>query len=136
MFYGLTRIHLGASALQTGLTTRGKALAFASLVILPYVRVKLDALVERYKDELHEYSATSTLSSRSFKRRLIQLYSTAISIYEGLQVVQYIAYMANQSPAHSLGMRALRQHLAYLPPELDATINDWSWTDLLNGKIR
>lgn len=112
------------------------ALAFASLVLLPYIRTKLDGIAERYKDELHEYSPVpeSTIFTRTFKRRAIQIYSTVISIYEGLQLVQYIAYMANRSDSHSLLLRFIRMNLAYLPPEQG--IEDWSWTDLMSGKIR
>lgn len=140
VFYGLSRVSWAAIATQsqqTALSPRARALAFVSLVLLPYVRSKLDGLVARYKDELYEYSATpadNTLFTRDVKRRLVQSYTTAVSIYEGLQVVQYVAYMANRSDSHSVWLRLLRMNLVYLPS--DQGVEDWSWADLLSGKIR
>lgn len=92
--------------------------------------------MERYKEELHEYSSDPerTFFTRALKRRAIQTYTTVISVYEGLQLVQYLGYMANRSESHSLLLRFFRMNLAYLPP--DQGVTDWSWTDLLSGKIR
>lgn len=138
IFYGLTRLRTAASGSSSGpipLGRRSRWLLFASLVLVPYLRLKLDALTERFSADLERLDPHSTLRQRQLKRLTIRAASVGCGVYECLQVLQYIAYMANQSSAHSLGTRLLRQQLAYADAEA-AGPADWSWSDLWAGRLR
>lgn len=116
------------------LNRQARWLLFASLVLVPYLRLKLDALVQRYSDDLERLDPHSTLRQRQLKRLVIRAGTVGCGVYECLQVLQYVAYMANQSAAHSLGTRLLHQQLAYMDAEVAPP--EWSWSDLWAGRLR
>lgn len=110
IFYDLTRHRVQP---PHSLTPTARWLLFASLVVVPYLRLKLERVLQRFKDDDERIDATTTARQRWLKRAFVRACSTGIGIYECLQVLQYIAYMANTSASHSLAVRLLGQQLVY-----------------------
>lgn len=127
VFYGLTRSRCSSDTLPA----KSRFIIFASIVLVPYLRQKLDRLIESYTNDI-ETNAEPPQRRRA-KQIIVRCFTAAIAAYDALQVFQYIAYMAGASKSHSLQMRALRMQLVYLPNEEQ---DEWTWTDLLHGKLK
>ncbi|XP_037039757.1 peroxisome assembly protein 12 [Bradysia coprophila] len=130
VFYGLCRTKWSAST-EEALTNRSKVTIFVCLVILPYLRTKIEKTVRHWQQELDDYP--EYVKYRTIKRNVSKIWSGSVAVYECLQIFQYISYMANSSKSHSLLLRAVRMNLTYLPTIQE---NDWSWSDLFKGNFK
>lgn len=152
VFYGLCRTTWSASASDETLTNRSKVTIFICLVILPYLRTKVEKITKRWQHELEDFP--EYVKYRRVKQNLNKVWSGSVAVYELAQIFQYISYMANSNKSHSLYvfaihfesivaplplfifcrlLRAVQMNLTYLPavPE-----NDWSWGDLFKGNFK
>lgn len=127
VFYGLTRSRCNSDTLPA----KSRLIIFASIVLVPYLRQKLDHLVATYTNDIE--ANTDPPQRRRAKQITVRCFTAVIAAYDALQVFQYIAYMAGASKSHSLQMRALRMQLVYLPNEEQ---DEWTWTDLFHGKLK
>lgn len=127
VFYGLTRSRWNSDTLSA----KSRFVIFSSIVLVPYLRQKLDHLIAAYTNDI-ENNADPPQRRRA-KQITVRCFTAAIAAYDALQVFQYIAYMAGASKSHSLQMRALHMQLVYLPNDEQ---DEWTWTDLLNGKLK
>lgn len=127
VFYGLTRSRCNSDTLPP----KSRFLIFASIVLVPYLRQKLNHLIANYTNDI-ETNADPPQRRRA-KQITVRCCTAAIAAYDAVQVFQYIAYMAGASKSHSLQMRALRMQLVYLPNE---ELDEWTWTDLLHGNMK
>lgn len=80
---------------------------------MPYARLKLERLLQRLKDDDERIDVGTTARQRWLKRAFVRACTAGIGVYECLQVLQYIAYMANASASHSLAARLIGQQLVY-----------------------
>lgn len=130
IFYGLARTHVSTNKLNRV----DKLMAFLCVVIFPYLAAKLDSFRQKSKDEIENASPVEQKSGEMRRKKLaVQFITFARALGDSLQLVQFIAYMADVSRSHSLTNRIVRQQLNYLPPDTTVT---WSWTDLFKGKFR
>lgn len=97
VFYGLCRTTWNSSG---ELTKRSKVTIFICLVILPYLRAKIEKRVKTWQQELEDYP--EYVKYRTIKQNVNKIWNGSVAIYECLQIFQYIAYMANSSKSHSL----------------------------------
>ncbi|GAB0097392.1 Peroxisome assembly protein 12 [Sergentomyia squamirostris] len=127
VFYGLTRFSTDSKSLSQ----KDQSLAFFCSVILPYLRIKADKIIARWKDQLRESAAVSRVQ---LKQLVIRIYETSIGVHECLKIAQYIAYLANYSTSHTPIFRVIRQGLTYIQTEEESI--DWTWKNLLKGHLR
>lgn len=106
---------------------------FGAIVILPYIRLKIENLLQKYRDEIEISHQPLTIKHRNIKLAANKVYKIVTAIYETFQIYQYIVYMANLSKSHSLLLRLMRHNLTYMPPDDN---QEWTWTDLIKGKIK
>lgn len=111
-----------------------RLVTFLCVVILPYVSAKLEGFRQKSKDEIENASPIQQKSKEMQRKKMeMQLITYSRALCDSLQLVQFIAYMADVSKSHSLVNRMVKQQLNYLPPDMSIT---WSWTDLFTGKFR
>lgn len=114
------------------LNKRDRILAFFEVAILPYLISKLNALIERWREEYE--TGTANDSKIQHKKQIITIYKTLKASHDVLQIFQYLAYLSDRTKSHSVVIRLLNMSLNYLPPETNLT--KWSWSDLFTGKFR
>jgi len=128
VFYGLCRTTWST---PEKLTKASKISIFVCLVILPYLRTKIEKKTKKWQQQLEDLPIS--VKHRIMKENINKIWNGSVAIYDCLQIFQYISYMANSSKSHSLLLRAIQMNLTYLPTDEQI---EWSWSDLLKGNIK
>ncbi|KAF5291596.1 hypothetical protein FQA39_LY14318 [Lamprigera yunnana] len=124
-FYGLERISSGGR-----LTDTEKRLSLVFLVVLPYIKRKVDERVQLYRLE----SADGVLRKDfvgQCKRLLIVLYTSYQVLCHTISFVQYLSYMSNMSEYPSVSLRLLKLKLVYVTLQMQPGF----WVPLLKGQL-
>lgn len=82
------------------LTKTSKVTIFVCLVILPYLRTKIEKKVKTWQQQLEDFP--ESVKHRILKENVHKIWNSSVAIYEVFQIFQYISYMANSSKSHSL----------------------------------
>ncbi|XP_055706378.1 peroxisome assembly protein 12 [Phlebotomus papatasi] len=127
IFYGLRRV----STETNGFSKRDHIFALFCTVIVPYLRVKAEKLINHWKETLRDGVQVPKAELKQF---IIQIHGTSVGIYECLKIAQYIAYLAGYSKSHTPLFRATRQGLTYIQGEEEDI--EWSWKNLLRGHVK
>lgn len=98
VFYGLCRTTWSHASDE--LTTRSKVTIFVCLVILPYLRAKIEKKTKQWQQQLED--SPEYVKHRTLKQNINKIWNGSAAVYECLQIFQYISYMANSSKSHSL----------------------------------
>lgn len=127
VFYSLSRVRS-----KTGqFTSVDKWLAFALVVIVPYVTTKLANLISRWENECADF--IYDINEYTLKQKYIKSYKFIKGVHDCFQVVQYVGYLSNRSQTHAILNRVIGQHLVYLP--MDTNL-EWTWSDLFTMNFR
>lgn len=108
-----------------------KCLAFALVVIVPYVSTKLANLINKWTDECED--GIYDIKEYQHKQKCIKAYKFIKGVHDCIQIVQYVGYLSNRSQTHSILNRIIGQHLVYLPTDTNL---DWTWSDLFSLNFR
>lgn len=127
VFYGLSRIKSKSSTF----TQTDKSLAFAFIVILPYIQSKLTALLTKWDNDCDNQNVDAKTQQQ--RQHIQKSYRIIKGIHDLLQVIQYIGYLSDRFDTHSIVNRIIGQHLVYLPFEANF---QWNWTDLLSANFK
>ncbi|KAK4878832.1 hypothetical protein RN001_011338 [Aquatica leii] len=125
-FYGLQRI----STKTKSLTDAERKLSLIFIVLLPYIKRKVDEKVQLYKLEHAENTLKKDVSGIC-KRLLMFTYTLYQITHRSLTFVQYLSYMSNSSEYQSLSLRLLKLKLVYA----SATVAPAFWSALIRGNL-
>ncbi|KAJ0173377.1 hypothetical protein K1T71_011553 [Dendrolimus kikuchii] len=135
-FYGLLRVPtIHSSEFHTGqrlpvLLERG---SIALLVLLPYVKGKLDRVVEQWREDDDDGRLGKTTEDR-LRRAAIHIYSILHLVSEGAKLMQLARYLAGKADAHSPSLALLGLTLTEAPPE-QMVEDEYTWSDLFRSLI-
>ncbi|XP_077290086.1 peroxisome assembly protein 12-like [Arctopsyche grandis] len=137
-FYGLKRISLKSQMFSDGfhLPLKEESLSLLQLIAFPYLRQKLEQLVQHYKYD--EMDGLSPKGWRGIYRKVfINFYTFLHTAYEFLCLVQYLAYMSGKSKSHSPLLKILSLSLTYAPNITKTDEATWStfWNNISSGNI-
>lgn len=134
-FYGLQRAPLDSKKLSDN----QKKLSLAFLIILPYIKQKLEARINVYRIQNEEGFISKNFTG-VFKRTILFLHSTFGCVWGAWTILQYIRYMSDQTPHQTPTLHLLHLKLIYSVEQQDNT-GFWSalvrrqlsWTELKKG---
>lgn len=109
---------------------RDKYASLLYLVLLPYFIEKFEAKVQKWKDEIYDQPADN---QTKYKEISINFYRTAKTMYELSKIVQYVLYLSNYTPSHSVKLKIIELGLKYAPQEPQ---DPFSWREFFTGKLK
>lgn len=101
-----------------------------TLVLLPYVQVKLSNLISRYEEELQ---TEPNVENRATKQILIRCHKYFVALSEFWKLIQYLRYLTKRSSSHLPVLQLTSMYLSYADEE---STPQWSWSELFRGKIK
>ncbi|XP_044740753.1 peroxisome assembly protein 12 [Chrysoperla carnea] len=120
-FYGLQRI----SADNRSLSMKQKLLCMIPLVLLPYLRIKLENIALKYKLEDFDGLLQNDRNSE-MKRQIYQIEPAIPLVWQFLKLVQYLSYISGNSAYSSPELSLLRLKLV----RNDSQRDTFTWTEL------
>lgn len=126
VFYGLTRLGLRSNAFSR----REHRWSLLTLVLLPYVQVKLANLISRYEEEL---ITEVNVENRPTKELLVKVHKYFVAAAEFWKLIQYLRYLTKKTPSHLPILQLTDMCLTYTEEEQTP---QWSWSELFRGKIK
>uniref|UniRef100_A0A1B0CY49 Peroxisome assembly protein 12 n=1 Tax=Lutzomyia longipalpis TaxID=7200 RepID=A0A1B0CY49_LUTLO len=126
VFYGLRRF----STRTNDFTRKDHIFALFCSVILPYLRIKADRIVSKWKEALRDGARVPRADLKDF---LIRIHGISVGIHECLKIAQYIAYLSSYSTSHTPLFRIANQGLTYIQEEEGV---EWTWRNLLRGQLK
>lgn len=133
-FYGLLRVPMvHESEFHTGqrLPAYLESGSVALLVLLPYLKSKLDKIVEQWRED-NEDGRLGKKSTDAVRRAAIHIYSILHLVSEGAKLIQLARYLTGRSHAHSPALAILGLTLKEAPPEQMAE-DEYTWTDFIRS---
>lgn len=127
VFYSLCRVRSKTDRLSRS----NKCATFLLIVIWPYIKSKIDKNLAKWTEDIE--NGTDDWNTTRQKQTYIKLSKITKSIYDCIQVIQYIRYLADRTKSHCILNAAFGQHLVYMTA--DANL-DWSWSDLFSLNFR
>ncbi|XP_050679757.1 peroxisome assembly protein 12 [Leptidea sinapis] len=134
-FYGLMRAPITPNTeFNSGarLSDRLEKCSILFLVLIPYLRDKIETLVNKWRDD-NEDGRLGKSKSDQARRAAIHAYSTAHLVVECCKLVVFARYLIGRSQAPNLPLLLLRLTLTNAPPP-DPQEN--TWTDLFSNLYR
>ena len=126
-FYGLQRI----STVTNELNDTHRKISLLILVVLPYIKVKIDERIQLFKLENAE-NVLQTNAVGLFKKSAIVVHTLLQAFYGTWTFIQYLRYMSNTSSHQTPALQLLKLKLIYsLTPQLASTF----WTALFKGEL-
>ncbi|CAB3222273.1 unnamed protein product [Arctia plantaginis] len=132
-FYELVRVPKISSEFNTGqhLPIYLERASLAVLVLLPYIKDKIEKIVEKWRED-EEDGRLSKSSSDSLRRAAIRTYSIVYTITSCVRLVQLARYLAGGSRSHAPALALLGLALREAPPR---ELEENTWGDLLRNII-
>ncbi|XP_028034470.1 peroxisome assembly protein 12 [Bombyx mandarina] len=133
-FYGLLRVPISYSSefsIGQRLPIDLERGSLALLVLLPYVKDKVGAIIDKWREDDEDGKLGKDTRGR-LRSAAIKVYAILHLVYEGLQLVQLARYLRGGSPSHSLPMAALGLTLRNAPPQ-ELPEDEYTWSDLFKN---
>lgn len=108
-----------------------KFFSFLLIVVGPYIKSKLDNTIAQWTLDIEN----GFVDGNSLKRKqtIIRLNKIVKSVFDCIQVIQYVRYLSDRSKSHSILNAAFGQNLVYMSAD---TSLEWSWSDLFSMNFR
>ncbi|CAG9818722.1 unnamed protein product [Phaedon cochleariae] len=136
-FYGLKRVTNDGT-----LTKKNREISLIFLIIIPYLKRKLEEKIALIRIEEAECNLSNSLEGR-LKKSLLYSYSTLELVWGLLSIQNYVRYMAKSTEYPTPIFKLINMQLAYNTELLDEpgfwtalSKGDLSWSQLSFGLIR
>lgn len=129
-FYGLKRVSAVKLDEQT-INLKEKKLCFILLVVLPYVKIKIEEKLTQYRLELADGILLNNWK-RKLKSLLCHSHSFLHISYSFWSISQYIKYMSGSTDIQTPDLRILSLKLTYTELEQN---HDGFWSTLFKGNL-
>ncbi|XP_054749359.2 peroxisome assembly protein 12-A-like [Lytechinus pictus] len=120
-FYSLKRVPLSStsvtSTISQGLPKKEHLLSLALLVVIPYIKLKLDAKFHKWTDESLDASDRGRQSIKRYKKIFLAVYPYLHLSWESSILVYQLRYLFRQSHVHSPFLKLAGVKLQYLSRE-------------------
>lgn len=121
-FYSLKRVAINSStsaapSISEGLPKREHWMSLALLVVVPYIKLKLDAKFQKWTDESLDLNERGRQTMKKYKKIFLALYPYLHLSWESSVLVYQLRYLFKQSQVHSPFLKLAGVQLQYLSKE-------------------
>lgn len=110
------------SAKTQNFSSRDRQLSFICIVILPYLKTKIESKIKEYNDREPPHHI----------KRLSTCLTTSQTIWDFAKLILYIRYLAHKTESYTPMLKLCKLSLQYPAETFDTELN---WMDVIKGRV-